>query len=140
MMKRITILAAVAAVLLTAGISSALDLKIPLPPSPTTVAKHLFEYFPGPEVYVDPVRHLNFYMEAGVWVSAPVLPPRIVIQGLAPVRVELDTPEPYRHHEETRKRYPPGIQKKLDRGGQLPPGHAKEGKGGGPGMGKGKGK
>ncbi len=61
---------------------------------------------------------------------------RVFIQGLAPVKVELDTDKPYIHHEETKKRYPPGIQKKLERGGELPPGHAKDK----PGNGKGKGK
>jgi hypothetical protein len=61
-------------------------------------------YYPDVEVYFEPHRHVYYWSDGGAWRSGPRVPQNIVLRSS--VRVELDSPEPYRYHDELRKKYP----------------------------------
>jgi len=72
-----------------------------------------YDYYPEVEVYFEPHRHLYWWHDAGVWRSGPRAPERFALRS--PVRVELGSAEPYRHHAEVRSRYPRERHEEHDR-------------------------
>jgi hypothetical protein len=69
-----------------------------------------YEYYPDAEVYYEPHRHVYYWSEGGAWRSGPRVPRNIVLRSS--VRVDLDSPEPYRHHDEVRTKYPRHTEEK----------------------------
>ena len=61
-----------------------------------------YEYYPDVEVYFEPQRHFYWWFEGGIWRSGPVVPPGIRLGA----HVRLNSPEPWRHHNEIIRRYP----------------------------------
>jgi hypothetical protein len=71
---------------------------------PDVYARYSYVYYPDVEVYFEPHRNVYYWSEAGTWRSGPRVPQNIVLRSS--VRVDLDSPEPYRHHEEVRAKHP----------------------------------
>ena len=67
-------------------------------------ATYSYEYYPDTEVYYEPHQHVYYWSEGGAWRSGARVPQNIVLRSS--VRVDLDSPEPYRHHDEVRAKYP----------------------------------
>ena len=67
-------------------------------------ATYSYVYYPDAEVYYQPQRHVYYWSEGGAWRSGARVPQNIVLRSS--VRVDLDSPEPYRHHDEVRAKYP----------------------------------
>lgn len=77
--------------------------------------RHHYRYFPEVEVYFDITSNLYFYLSDHVWLSVPLLPSHIRIDLNNFVAMELDGSKPYIYHQDTRKRYPPGLRKNKHR-------------------------
>ena len=71
---------------------------------PDVSASYSYEYYPDVEVYFEPQRQVYYWSEGGAWRSGPRAPHNLVLRS--PVRVALDSPEPYKHHDEVRTKYP----------------------------------
>jgi hypothetical protein len=71
---------------------------------PFGYATYSYEYYPDVEVYFEPHRHVYYWSDGGMWRSGPRVPQNIVLRSS--VRVDLDSPEPYRRHEEVRAKHP----------------------------------
>jgi hypothetical protein len=71
---------------------------------PAVNASYSYEYYPDAEVYFEPQRHVYYWSEGGAWRSGERVPQNIVLRSS--VRVDLDSREPYRHHDEVRAKYP----------------------------------
>ena len=71
---------------------------------PDVSASYSYLYYPDVEVYFEPQRHVYFWADGGAWRSGPRVPANIVLRSH--VSVNLDSPEPYRHHEEVRAQHP----------------------------------
>ncbi len=109
--------------------ASGCRVRVPLPPHPyvtaprgtyyapphTRAARHHYRYFPGNEVYFDTSRNLYFYLSDNVWLSGPLLPSYIQIDLNNFVTMELAGPKPFVYHQDTIKRYPPGLRKDKHR-------------------------
>src|ERR1043166_7136174 len=65
---------------------------------PDVYARYSYVYYPDVEVYFEPHRHVYYWSEGGTWRSGPRVPPTFVLRSY--VTVNLDSPEPYRRHEE----------------------------------------
>ena len=65
-----------------------------------------YEYYPDVEVYFEPHRHVYYWSEAGAgaWRSGARVPQNIVLRSH--VTVNLNSPEPYKHHDEVKMKYP----------------------------------
>jgi hypothetical protein len=72
--------------------------------SPAVYATYSYVYYPDAEVYYEPQRHVYYWSEGSAWRSGARVPQNIVLRSS--VRVDLDSPEPYRHHDEVRAKYP----------------------------------
>jgi hypothetical protein len=70
---------------------------------PSTLRTY-YEYYPDAEVYYEPQRHVYYWSEGGAWRSGAHVPQNFVLRSS--VRVDLNSPEPYRHHDEVRAKYP----------------------------------
>ena len=71
-------------------------------------AKHQYRYYASRSVYYDTQRRLYFYLKGENWEIGATLPNSLRV-GLGDfVSIELDTDKPYTHHQEHRKKYPPG--------------------------------
>jgi len=81
-------------------------------------AKYRYRYYPSSYVYFDVGRRLYFYYDAGTWQVAVSLPSRVQIDFNDYVTLEMGTDRPHEYHAEVVKRYPPGQQKKLEKGKQ----------------------
>jgi hypothetical protein len=79
-------------------------------------ASYSYVYYPDVEVYFEPHRHVYYWSEGGAWRSGPRVPPTIVLRSH--VTVNLDSPEPYRHHEEVRAQHPRHQEEKHERKNQ----------------------
>jgi hypothetical protein len=73
-----------------------------------------YNYYPTFGVYFDPGRGLYFYLEANVWRSSRARPWYLVYPDRNYVVLDMDSPEPHRHHNEVVNHYPPGQWKKHD--------------------------
>lgn len=71
---------------------------------PAVYATYSYVYYPDVEVYYEPHRHVYYWSEGNAWRSGARVPQNIVLRSS--VRVDLDSPEPYRHHDEVRAKYP----------------------------------
>ena len=71
---------------------------------PAVYASYSYVYYPDVEVYFEPHRHVYFWADGGAWRSGPRVPQNIVLRSH--VTVDLDSPEPYRRHEEVRAKHP----------------------------------
>jgi hypothetical protein len=71
---------------------------------PAVNAAYTYEYYPDAEVYYEPQRHVYYWSEGGAWRSGARVPQNFVLRSS--VRVSLDSPEPYKHHDEVRAKYP----------------------------------
>ena len=69
-------------------------------------AKFKYHYYPGHQVYFDPVRALYFWFSAGTWLSGPALPPAIVLPPTGFVTLGMDVPNPFEFHREVKIRFP----------------------------------
>ena len=94
----------------------------PLPPPPPPVYEHRerehhrYHYYPGVEVYFDPLAGLYFFLEGGRWRQHRRLPPHIHLDVDTIIHLELDVDRPYLRHEETIRRYPPGKYRHKKKG------------------------
>ena len=61
-------------------------------------------YYPEAEVYYQPRGHVYYWNEGGAWRSGPRVPPTFVLRSH--VTVALQSPEPYRYHDEVRAKHP----------------------------------
>lgn len=79
-------------------------------------AKHRYRYYPSSEIYYDVGRGVYIYYSGGRWQVSVSLPREIRLDTGKYVSLEMDTDEPYRYHDEVRRRYPPGQIEKRGRG------------------------
>jgi hypothetical protein len=63
-----------------------------------------YVYYPDAEVYYEPQHRVYYWNDGGAWRSGPRAPQNYVLRSS--VRINLDSPEPYRHHDEVRAKYP----------------------------------
>lgn len=75
-------------------------------------AKHRYRYYPSSGVYYERARGTYFYYRDGRWRVSVSLPRGIRIDANDYVRIDMDSPRPYKYHKEVYKRYPPGKMKK----------------------------
>jgi hypothetical protein len=78
--------------------------------SPAVEASYSYVYYPDAEVYYEPQRHVYFWADGGAWRSGPRVPGNIVLRSH--VTVNLNSSEPYRHHEEVRAQHPRHTEEK----------------------------
>jgi hypothetical protein len=71
---------------------------------PEVGASYTYVYYPDEEVYFEPHRHVYYWSDGGSWRSGERVPENIVLR--THVTVNLNSPEPYRHHDEVRAKYP----------------------------------
>jgi hypothetical protein len=71
---------------------------------PEVGASYSYVYYPDAEVYFEPHRQVYYWSDGGSWRSGPRVPQNIVLR--THVTIDLDSPEPYKHHEEVRAKYP----------------------------------
>ena len=71
---------------------------------PVVPVSYAYVYYPDAEVYYEPQHHVYYWADGGTWRSGPRVPATFVLRSS--VRVNLDSPEPYRHHAEVRKQHP----------------------------------
>ena len=71
---------------------------------PAVYPTYSYVYYPDVEVYYEPHHHIYYWAEGGAWRSGARVPRNMVLRSS--VRVDLNSPEPYKHHDEVRARYP----------------------------------
>ena len=71
---------------------------------PAVYTTYSYVYYPDVEVYYEPHHHIYYWSERGEWRSGARVPRNMVLRSS--VRVDLNSPEPYKHHDEVRARYP----------------------------------
>ena len=71
---------------------------------PSVEASYSYLYYPDAEVYYYPQRHVYYWNDGGAWRSGSRVPSNFVLRSR--VSVNLNSPEPYRHHDEVRTKYP----------------------------------
>ena len=71
---------------------------------PVEDTSYSYVYYPDAEVYYEPHRQVYYWPEGGQWRSGARAPRSVVLRSH--VTVNLNSPEPYRHHDEVRARYP----------------------------------
>ena len=69
---------------------------------------HKYYYYPDVDVYFDPVPGLYFWFGGDQWISGPVLPSPLVIQGRGVIRFRSDADRPYIVHRRVTERFGPG--------------------------------
>jgi hypothetical protein len=69
-------------------------------------------FYPSCSIYLDIERKLYFFLDAGAWKTAAILPPHIHLAMEGSVNIEMDTQTPYIKIDEHRKQYPPGQIRK----------------------------
>ncbi len=78
-------------------------------------AKHHYRYYPSSSVYFDTYRKVYFYLEGENWRMSVSLPQNIRVQLGEYVGIEMDSDKPYIHHDDHRRKYPPGQLKKKEK-------------------------
>lgn len=73
-------------------------------PGPAVNASYSYEYYPDAEVYFQPQGQVYYWSEGGTWRSGASVPQNIVLGSH--VTVNLDSPEPSKHHDEVKAKYP----------------------------------
>ena len=74
-------------------------------------AKYSYRYYPNERTYYDIGRRLYFYMQGAKWEVSVSLPGDIQLSNEY-VSITLGTDTPYEQHDEHRRKYPPGHQRK----------------------------
>ena len=77
---------------------------------PMGAVSYGYLYYPDAEVYYEPQQHVYYWAEGGAWRSGPRVPSTIVLRSS--VRINLDSPEPYRRHAEVRSQHPRYAEEK----------------------------
>ena len=90
--------------------------------------RHVYRYYPASGVYFDPGRGLWFWLEAGSWRSGLALPGGLALGG-GFVGLTMGAPDPFVHHPQVSRAYPPGHRVKA-KGGPPPwaPAHGRRAK------------
>jgi len=71
---------------------------------PVVSTSYAYVYYPDVEVYFEPHRRVYYWSDRGTWRSGSRVPRNIVLRSH--VSVNLDSPEPYRRHDEVRAKHP----------------------------------
>jgi len=71
---------------------------------PPAYGYYAYDYYPDIEVYYYPRSHVFWWRDHDRWVSGRHAPSNFELREH--VRVDLDSRQPWRHHEEIRQRYP----------------------------------
>jgi hypothetical protein len=71
---------------------------------PEVGPSYSYVYYPDAEVYFEPHRQVYYWSDGGSWRSGERVPQNIVLR--THVTVNLDSSEPYKHHDEVRAKYP----------------------------------
>jgi hypothetical protein len=71
---------------------------------PAVYTSYSYVYYPDAEVYFEPHRQVYYWSDGGSWRSGARVPQNIVLRSH--VTVNLDSSEPYKHHDEVRAKYP----------------------------------
>ena len=71
---------------------------------PAVYTSYSYVYYPDAEVYFEPHRQVYYWSDGGSWRSGAHVPQNIVLRSH--VTVNLDSSEPYKHHDEVRAKYP----------------------------------
>jgi hypothetical protein len=90
-------------------------------PGPAVNASYSYEYYPDAEVYFEPQSHVYYWSEGGAWRSGARVPQNIVLRSS--VKVDLDSPEPSKHHDEVKAKYP--RQKQAEEHAPQPQDHGR---------------
>ena len=72
--------------------------------SPEPYARYSYVYYPEAEVYYYPARRVYYWNDGRTWRSGARVPSNYVLRSY--VTVNLDSPEPYRYHDQVRTQYP----------------------------------
>jgi hypothetical protein len=86
---------------------------------PAVYTSYSYEYYPDAEVYFEPHRQVYYWSEGGSWRSGAHVPRNIELHSH--VAVNLDSPEPYKRHDEVKAKYP--RQKQEEQHEQKRPDH-----------------
>jgi hypothetical protein len=86
---------------------------------PAVEASYSYVYYPDAEVYFEPTTHVYYWLDGGTWRSGPHAPANIVLRSH--VTINLNSREPYTHHDEVRAKYP--RQKPAERHEENYPDH-----------------
>jgi hypothetical protein len=73
---------------------------------PPAYGYYAYDYYPDIEVYYYPRTHIFWWRDHDRWVSGRHVPSNIELGEH--VRVDLDSRQPWRHHDEVVRRYPRG--------------------------------
>ena len=71
---------------------------------PAVYTSYSYEYYPDAEVYFEPRSRVYYWSDGGSWRSGAHTPQNIVLRSH--VTVNLNSPEPYKRHDEVRAKYP----------------------------------
>ncbi len=72
-------------------------------PAQAPVVYH-YVYYPEAEVYYVPETRVYWWLSGGTWISGPHVPAGLVLGES--IRLNVDAPEPWHHHEIVVKHYP----------------------------------
>lgn len=78
-------------------------------------SKHVYRYYPSSCVYHDADKGLYFYLSGSNWQIAASLPHDLSVRLGSFVSMEMETDKPYIYHDQHKKQYLPGQQKKKKR-------------------------
>ena len=84
----------------------------PWAPAHGNRAKHSYRYYPYHGIYFEERSGVYFYLSDGRWQMSGSLPVAIRITVNDFVTLDMDSDRPYEYHNDVKKRYPPGQQKK----------------------------
>jgi hypothetical protein len=76
--------------------------------SPEPYPRYSYVYYPESEVYYYPARRVYYWHDGRTWRSGTRVPSNYVLRSY--VTVNLDSPEPYRRHDQVRVQYPRNRQ------------------------------
>ena len=85
---------------------------------PAVAVSYGYDYYPDAEVYYYPQRRVYYWNDGGAWRSGPRVPSTYVLRSS--VRVDLPSPEPYRHHDEVRAKHPRHQEERQPERGRGP--------------------
>jgi hypothetical protein len=74
-------------------------------------AKYRYRYYPDCSVYFDTGRNIYFYLQGDHWRVSVSLPNNLRVKLGSYVALEMSAAKPYVHHNEHKRKYPPGQLK-----------------------------
>lgn len=74
---------------------------------------HRYRYYEQDQVYYDVDSHVYFYQDnyAGPWITVTSLPSYVVLEDSHAVNLDIRSAQPYQHHDQIIRSYPPGQEK-----------------------------